>query len=338
LIELGVVGLTCMLLLFLCGGITAWQLRNSAARRESHKPATSKLGPALAGAIAAGCISFAFFDAWSFYWVPSTLFLVFGCVGALRRLTLEGAAEYSNNLSTITPVQPSDRSGRERADEITVSRLGAVVRRLWPLALVGIIATLAGSYVAAKAQGVYYEQAAVVFAAPNSQDNASGALGSDGLIPVAAVVAKQIDEQGPLALSPGATIVAIGIHNGVWVRLPNSGDQWSITFSQAELDVEVVGDDATHVLANMAATVAKIRTVLREDQLSVGAPQNQLIYVTVNPPSPPLLYLRGSSARAGIAALALGLALTLTIIVMVDRRLGRRTATSTATGELGHRS
>ena len=201
--------------------------------------------------------------------------------------------------------------------------------------MVGIIATLAGSYAAAKAPGVYYEQAAVVFTAPNSQGNGSGfQFGSTSLVPAAAVVAKQIDEQGPLALSSGATIVAVGIHSGVWVRLPNSGDQWSITFPQAELDVEVVGDDATHVQANMAATVAKIRGILREDQLSVGAPPNQLIYVTVSPPSPPLLYLRGSSARAGIAALALGLALTLTFIVMVDRWRGRRAVTSAVTDGL----
>ena len=336
LIELGVVGLICMLLLFLCGGVTAWQLRKPVARPEAYTPATSELGPALAGAIAAGCISFAFFDAWSFYWVPSTLFLVFGCVGALRRLTLEGAAKYSNDLSTTAvPVQSSDRSGRGRVGEITISSLAGAVRRLWPFAMVGIIATLAGSYAAAKAPGVYYEQAAVVFTAPNSQGNGSGSqFGSTGLVPAAAVVAKQIDEQGPLALSSGATIVAVGIHSGVWVRLPNSGDQWSITFPQAELDVEVVGDDATHVQANMAATVAKIRGILREDQLSVGAPPNQLIYVTVSPPSPPLLYLRGSSARAGIAALALGLALTLTFIVMVDRWRGRRAVTSAVTDGL----
>jgi O-antigen ligase len=324
LIEIGVVGVVCMLLLFLCGGFSAWQLRNSEAMPESRAPATSRLGPALAGAIAAGCISFAFFDAWSFYWVPSTLFLIFGCVGALHRLTSENATYDSSDLSTAA-VRRSGRPDPGRANETTVSSIAVAVRRRWPLAMAGLLVTLAGSYVAAKAPGVYYEQAAVVFTTPSSQGNASGApLGSTGLVPVAAIIGKQVDEQGPLALSPGATIVSIGIHDGVWVRLPNSGDQWTITFDQAELDVEVVGDKATQVPAAMAAAVAKIRTVLRGDQLSVGAPANQLIGVTVNPPSPPLLYLQGSSARAGIAALAIGVSLTLTFVVVFDRWRRRR--------------
>ena len=330
LIELGIVGLTCMLLLFLCGGVTAWQLRKSEVPPESVAPSASRLAPALAAAIAAGCLSFAFFDAWSFYWVPSMLFLLFGCVGALRRLALDDAAKYPDDLSAIAvPVRFPDRSGQEPVGEITTWSLAGAVRRRWPFAVVGIIAALAGTYVAVKAPGVYYEQAALVFTAPASQGNGSGSQFEPfSLVPVAAVVGKQIGEQGPLALSPGATIVATGIHNGVWVRLPNSGNQWSITFDQAELDVEVVGNDPTHVLAKMAATAAKIRAVLREDQLAVGAPPNQLIYVIISPPAPSLLYLRGSSARAAIAGLAIGLALTLTFIVVIDRWRRRRTLTA----------
>ena len=340
LIELGVVGLTCMLLLFLCGGVTAWQLRKAEVPPESIASPASRLAPALAAAIAAGCLSFAFFDAWSFYWVPSMLFLLFGCVGALRRLALEDAVKYPDDLSAITaPMRFPDLSGREPVGEITIWSLGGAVRRRWPFAVVGIIATLAGSYVAIKAPGVYYEQAALVFTAPGSQGNGSGSqFEPASLVPVAAVVGQQIGKQGPLALSPSATVVAIGIHNGVWVRLPNSGNQWSVTFDQAELDVEVVGNDPTHVLANMAATAALIRAVLREDQLAVGAPPNQLIYLTISPPSPPLVYLRGSSARAGIAALVLGLAFTLTFVVMVDRWRGRRTVTSAMTSGIGNRS
>lgn len=330
LIELGVVGLTCMLLLFLAGGVTAWKLREPMAMPEGLAPAASKLGPALAAAIAAGCAGFAFFDAWSFPWVPSILFLLLGCVGALRRLTVEDAVKYSNGLSTVKPSLGSpDGSVQGRFSGMTIWSLAGAVRRRWLVAVVGIIVTFAGCYVAVKYPGVYYEQTEMVFTAPAPAvaDGGGSQLGADSLISMAGIVASQLNERGPMPLATGATIVGAGIRNGVWVRLPNDGDQWVSVFDQAELDVEVVGGNPNQVTANMAATVAKIRTTLLQDQLSVGARQNWLIKVSSNPPSPPVLYIRGSSARAGIAALLLGLALTLIFTVLVDRWRGRRTMT-----------
>jgi O-antigen ligase len=90
LIELGFVGLACMLTLFIVGAVTAWRLRKPPATSECQSAAPSSLGCALAAGILGGSVSFAFFDAWGFSIVPSMLFLMFGCAGALRRLTLEG--------------------------------------------------------------------------------------------------------------------------------------------------------------------------------------------------------------------------------------------------------
>jgi len=326
LIELGVVGLACMLLLFLAGAVTAWQLRRPMVMPDGHTPATSRLGPALAAAIAAGCVSFAFFDAFSFPMVPSTLFLVFGCVGALQRLTLEDAEKYSGGVSAAaTPLRPSNRPVGGGVRGMTIWSLADTVRRLWPLAVVGLIATFVGSYIAATAPGVYYEQANVIFIAPNGSVFQSG---SDSLVSTAGLVESQLDEQGPLPLSPVATIVGTGIRDGVWVRLPNDGGQWQTNFDQEDLDVEVVGGNEKQVRAEMESTLAKIRTVLRQGQLSAGARPDQLIDVGMSPPSPPVSYMRGSSARAGITALTLGLVLTLTLMVMADRWLGRRTWTA----------
>jgi len=326
LIELGVVGFTCMLLLFLAGAVTAWQLRRPMVMPAGRTPATSRLGPALAAAIAGGCVSFAFFDAWSFPMVPSMLFLLFGCVGALQRLTLEDAEKYSGDLSAAaTRLRPSNRPVRGRVGGMTIWSLADTVRRLWPLAVVGLIATFVGSYVAATAPGVYYEQAAVLFMAPNGSGFQPG---PDSLVSMAGLVERQLGEQGPLALSPEATIVGMGIGDGIWVRLPNDGDQWQTKFDQENLDVEVVSGNEKQVRAKMEATVAKIQTVLRQDQLSAGARPDQLIDAGMSPPSPPVFYMRGSSARAGITALALGLVLTLTLMVMVDRWRGRGTLTA----------
>lgn len=315
LIEIGLIGLICMLLLFLSGFLTAFQLREPLALLDSGTPTVSKLGPVLAASIAAGSVSFAFFDAFSFPLVPSLLFLVLGCAGALRRLTLENA-----EVTAVLP-EHSNRPVRGGCDEITIWSLANTVRRLWPFAVAGIIATFAGALFAVTNPGVYYEQTNVVFIAPNGSGFQPG---DSGLVSTAGLIESQMGDQGPLPLSPAATIVGTGIRNGIWVRLPNEGGQWATNFDQEDLDVEVVGSSADQVSTEMEATISKIQTLLSQDQRSVGVRPNQMIDVSLSPASPPVTYMRGSSARAGLTVLSLGVALTLTILVMADRRLVRR--------------
>jgi O-antigen ligase len=315
LIEIGVVGLICMLLLFLSGIRTAWQQRVPMTAPDGHASAVSKLGPVLGASIAAGAVSFGFFDAFSFPMVPSLIFLMLGCAGALRRLNLELAE------AAAAPLRSANRSVWEGDGEITVWDLTGAVRRLWPFALVGILATLAGAQIAVTAPGVYYEQTNVIFIAPHGGGLQSGA---DGLVSTAGVVESQLGDQGPLSLSTTATIVGTGIRNGVWVRLPNNGGQWATNFDQESLDVEVVGGNEDQMRAQMEATISKIRALVREDQLSVGVEPSQLIGIGLSPVSPPVSYARGSASRAGVTTLALGLALTLTILVVADRWLARR--------------
>jgi O-antigen ligase len=103
LIELGFVGLACLLLLFGVGVHTSWQLRKlpgagermpvggvAGAAGGGARADSSMLSSALAAATLGGVVSFAFFDAWGFPMIPSILFLLLGCAGALRRLVLEG--------------------------------------------------------------------------------------------------------------------------------------------------------------------------------------------------------------------------------------------------------
>ena len=315
LVEIGVVGLICMLLLFLSGIRTAWQQRGPMAVPDGHAPAVSRLGPVLTASIAAGGVSFAFFDAFSFPMVPSLLFLVLGCAGALRRLALEDTEAAAASLG------PLSRPVWGRGSGITVWSLADTVRRLWPFAVAGVTATFVGALIAATAPGVYYEQTNVVFIAP---DGSGFQPGASGLVSAAGLVESQLGDQGPLPLSPTATIVGTGIRNGVWVRLPNDGGQWATNFDQEDLDVEVVGGNEDQVRAEMEATISEIRTLLRQDQLSVGVRPHQMIDIGLSPISPPVFYMRGSSPRAGVTTLVLGLALTLTILVMADRWLVRR--------------
>jgi hypothetical protein len=81
LIEIGVVGLICLLALFATGWLAA---RN--ARRMSSDPQTRHLAQCMAAAAAVPAVSFATLDALSFAMAASLTFLILGCVGALWRL------------------------------------------------------------------------------------------------------------------------------------------------------------------------------------------------------------------------------------------------------------
>lgn len=299
LIEIGFAGLLCLLLLFLSGIRGARGVRE----RAGAAPVVSRLGPVIAASIASGAAGFAFFDAFSFPQIPSLLFVMLGCAGALRRLALEDAED-------------GNATGG-----LTIWSLAEAVRRRWPIAAAGLVATLAGAFIAVTTPGVYYEQTNVIFVAPRGTGLESG---GGSLVATAGIVESQLGEQGPLPLSGTATIVTTGIRDGIWVRLPNDGDQWGTNFDQEDLDAEVVGGTASQVSARMNTTIARIRALLRQDQLAVNVRPGQAIVTGLSPVSPPVGYARGSSSRAGGTALALGLASTLTIVVLADRRLTAR--------------
>ena len=84
-IELGIVGLTALLLLFVMGFTTARNTRRVAADQKQRD-----LAQCCAAAIAAAAVSFAFFDTLSFPMAAGLVFFTLGIASALRRLVTEG--------------------------------------------------------------------------------------------------------------------------------------------------------------------------------------------------------------------------------------------------------
>jgi O-antigen ligase len=81
-IEIGVVGVVALLGLLGSGIVAARR-----ARRATPVASERLLAQALAASVAAGGVSLALFDAFSFSSVPATLFLLLGVAGAMLRLT-----------------------------------------------------------------------------------------------------------------------------------------------------------------------------------------------------------------------------------------------------------
>ncbi len=385
LIEIGAVGVACMLCLFVAPAVTGWRLRMAAVtspaaslpvrgaviRGAGHARAgegapRSQLGPALAAGIAGGTVSFAFFDAWNFPMIPSVMFVLFGCVGALRRLQREGdrAEDGAGPAAMPDADRPGPRgdegqefggpgnSGREirgleprgwesgerengQGEFGGAEHRGPVEGGAWPVlavlgrrvtvVLVGILLTLGGAAAAAGARGVWFEQGVVVFIAPpGAVERNAFERGSSSLVSTAGLVGREVEEPmgGPLALSPQATLVDLGIRDGVWVRLPNDGGQWRTSFDRAELDLQVTGSDVARVRERFAIAVEQIRDTLRGGQVTLGVPRSAFVDAELSPPAPPVMLRTGSRSRAVLAALVLGVVATLVLTVRLDRLLG----------------
>lgn len=330
LIEIGLVGVGCLLLLFAAGIYTAWQLREQQPVPPAvgdRRPEVSRLAPSLGAAIVAGSVSFAFFDALSFPMISSVLILLLGCVGALWRLSTEG----DRRTTDADPPHASTVDSRraEHRGPFTFWTLAGSARRWWPVVLLGVAATGAGTYVATTAPGVYVQQVQVVMVAPSLPNYPNARqLDDTNLVPVASVLGRRVDRTGggPLALSPKVAISDLGIRSGMWARLPNAGGQWATNLNRAELDLQIVGADARTVRQKMDGTLRQLRTILHDDQVALGVPEDRLITLATSPPLPPVLYQAGSRGRAAVAGLALGLGLTLALVRMLDRlRDWRRT-------------
>lgn len=97
LIETGVIGLLALIGLFVAGWSTARR-----TRRSSADPEIRQLAQCLAASVAAGAVSFATLDAFSFPIVSGLTFLLIGCVGAAWRLVQGREASYSAGHSFLS--------------------------------------------------------------------------------------------------------------------------------------------------------------------------------------------------------------------------------------------
>jgi hypothetical protein len=205
---------------------------------------------------------------------------------------------------------------------ITIWDLLEAVRRQWVVALVGVMLSVAGGYAAATVHGVWFEHAQVLLIAPQKSSKSNPlSAGSYSAAGLAGMIGRQVDHDGggALAFSPTATIVDVGVRDGTWVRLRNRGSQWSPSFPEAELDVQVVGKDPERVRATMAATLARLNQVLHDDQVRLGVRDVDLLRSTLSPGNPPVSYQGSSRSRAVMAALILGFGLTVTSCVWINR-------------------
>jgi O-antigen ligase len=99
-IEFGIVGVLCLLTLFITGLVTARKVR-----RLSTNPEHRDLGQALTASVAVAMVTFATFDALSFAMASGLIFLLLGCCGAALRILRAGGRSAGESTEPIPVVR-----------------------------------------------------------------------------------------------------------------------------------------------------------------------------------------------------------------------------------------
>jgi hypothetical protein len=209
--------------------------------------------------------------------------------------------------------------------------LGAL-RRRWYVTLSGAVATILAALWVMTLPGVYHAQIDVVFMWPQGHQHANTfQYGSQSLISTAGAVGAVVtgSASGAQPVSDTVTLVGEGITHGYSVRLPNTGGQWANNFPSPVLDVQASGSSAAEVQRTLATVIARINAVLHEQQAEEGVPEQLMIRTRLSPPTPQLLFDKGSRVRALGATFLIGCGVTVAAALAVHRRLHIRAAPTT---------
>jgi hypothetical protein len=199
-------------------------------------------------------------------------------------------------------------------------------RQRWQLFttyVVGAFVTLLAAAHFAQIRGVYWSEVQVVFLAPTSTVNPNVLqITPSSLIATAGIVAQTVDHSDSTVRvsSTAVTLAGEGIEKGYAVTLPNSGGQWANNYTQALLDVQVVGPTFAEVSQRLTQLVHEINQSLSTLQQDAGVAPVNLIRTQLSPPNPPVYIQSGSRMRAGIATVALGFGLTAVAASWLRRR------------------
>lgn len=208
-----------------------------------------------------------------------------------------------------------------------MGKLLKTLRRQWIVALVGAIATVGAVSFAIQDESVYWTRTNIVFLAPSSERYPNSLqTRSEALVVTAGIVASRINGPGisPKYASTDATLVGIPQRGqAFWLRLPDSGGQWSRHFAEQILLLDVVGDSPEEVAQIEAEVVAHAREELWSLQRAHDVDPRDEISITVAPDPPVIAQISGSRVRAAAMTAALGLAATFAAAVLIDRRSSR---------------
>jgi hypothetical protein len=205
--------------------------------------------------------------------------------------------------------------------------LRAVSRRWYVLAVFGLLTVVAALSIP-RAEGVYWSRVSIVFLPPSTPVNENQLSPTpETLIAFAAIIERQYtgapitDRLG--AATPSA-LYGSGVREGAKVELVNGGGQWSSSFADPVITVDVVDSTAQGVRSRIAAEVERVEGLSARIQADAAVPTADTITTLASPGEPVVSYTRGDRLRATGGILGLGALAGVLATLAVDRALGAR--------------
>lgn len=303
LIEIGIVGLLAFI------GLVGTAMLTSFMRRRKPDPLIGALGPALCGAVLAGALLCAFFDAFHFPQSVGMLFLMLGLCGAHWNISQNVSRELADPVN----------HGEGVAERTGISRVRGALRRRWYIAVLLLVLILPAANFATGVSGVYYTKFNIDFQAPaGATENNALRTEATSTVHYAALIQRMYEDRHPNApiMPTRAPLFGTGLSDAVAVYLPSAGGQWQTNFNRPTITVEIVKDSQETVLATADSITADITAMALGPQNETGVWKESQIATERSPAQPSVTYVavRTKYALGGIGILGIGVAVSGAII------------------------
>lgn len=174
----------------------------------------------------------------------------------------------------------------------------------------------------AQSNELYWAQSRVVFIPPSTNGDQNVLSGDyDSLVHFASMIERELNgaAQDPRLSSSDTTLFGQGVRRGVSVTLPDTGGQWQRSYSQAALEIQVVGATRHEVVAAMQKAVGTVVDTAQRRQSERGILESRRIQTAVVPQNPYVFY-EGVSRGRGVIALTLAVTGVVWLVILALNR------------------
>ena len=212
---------------------------------------------------------------------------------------------------------------------MTIRELIVVVWRRWYVVLATLLIAAAVTVWFESSGGMYSTRTVVRFVladyATLLPDNGSQ---DEDIIGFASLVAAEINDGRPAGgyARADAPFYGAGVRQGIMVGLPNTGGQWQASYSQADIEIQIVGQTRSWVEEHQRELTRAVQTRADELQDEVAAAQDVRITTSIAPLTTRIEYVTPTRSSRFAAYAAMAAAATLVagwLAVAVDRTARR---------------
>ncbi|WP_141014142.1 hypothetical protein [Nocardioides sambongensis] len=207
---------------------------------------------------------------------------------------------------------------------MTVADFLSALGRRWYVGLVVVLMLGLAGPVLLKPADTYWGRLTLVVLPPKVTTGTWNVLLDRAPVAVASLSVMEVN-QSPLAVhaaSSDATLVGLGVTDGVLVQVRATGGQWTPAAGNAYIDVEAAGPSVEIVEARLERAVADVRSAVaeREVQFEV-APRNRTLIEESSGDDTSVVLVPVSRSRALGGIVLLGGLILVGAVLLADRRI-----------------